>query len=73
MTHAYNPIFLLSEWVEELEDLFHLFGIYEFLPQPGDNRFLVQKVGCTDSLSEFAILVGIFWQKEIGKKAGVKC
>ncbi len=35
MTHAYNPIFLLSEWVEELEDLFHLFGIYEFLPQPG--------------------------------------
>ena len=37
MTHAFNPIFLLSEWVEELEDLFHLFGVYEFLPQPGVN------------------------------------
>ena len=34
MTHAYNPIYLLSEWLDTFEDILHLLGMYEFLPHP---------------------------------------
>jgi hypothetical protein len=39
MTHAYNPIFLLANWVDSIEDLLHLLGFYEFLPHPGEIYF----------------------------------
>lgn len=32
MTHANNPIFWLAEWADDIMDLYHLFGLYEFLP-----------------------------------------
>jgi hypothetical protein len=34
MTHATDPIFLISQFAEEIDDLYHLFGSYEFLPHP---------------------------------------
>ena len=32
MGHAYNPIFQLASIAGDLEILFHLFGMWEFLP-----------------------------------------
>ena len=32
MTTAPNPIFILAQWADELEDLYHWFGYYEFIP-----------------------------------------
>ena len=32
MTKAPHPIFLLTEWAGDFETLFHLFGMYEFMP-----------------------------------------
>lgn len=32
MNNAFNPIFLIAEWAGSLENLFHLLGVYEFLP-----------------------------------------
>jgi hypothetical protein len=34
MTHATDPIFLISQFAEEIDFLYHLFGAYEFLPHP---------------------------------------
>ena len=34
MNTAYNSIMKLAEWAETIEDLYHLFGFYEFLPHP---------------------------------------
>ena len=34
MTHASDPLFQLSQFADEIDDLYHLFGRYEFLPHP---------------------------------------
>lgn len=32
MSHAFNPIFLIAQWAGDIEVLFHLFGMWEFIP-----------------------------------------
>lgn len=32
MTSADNPIFTIASWANNIEILYHLFGLYEFLP-----------------------------------------
>jgi hypothetical protein len=32
MTNAKHPIFIISSWADDIEDILHLLGLYEFIP-----------------------------------------
>ena len=48
MTNADNPIFLLTQLAETIEDIFHWLGLYEFLPSSPLIAWLAHQV-CDDS------------------------
>ena len=51
MNHATHPIFLLSEWVNNIEDVLQWLGMYEFVPQSSFVSWIGHLM-CNDQASE---------------------
>lgn len=69
MGNSQDAIFQISQWADNVEDLFHLFGIYEFLPHDellaelGKKVFFItlqnEYLSCPTDVTQIANLRGL--------------